>query len=332
MYIIIKSKLKNHTKELAIVLGTIIFWFVLLTAIIIIKYKPVYEIKIGEEIVGYIENKESFESRILEEIIKQEGKNIEYVSLNQVPEYEQKLLNRNTETNEDKIIEKLKSDYATITYKYYVVALDDENRAYVDTIEEAEEVVNKIKEEFNEEELNLQIITKYTENATELNFDSIEVAENNVKSKIEENIKQAEEEKERQNAIATINGINLSVLPVNGMITSRYGASSSIRRSTHTGLDIACSSGTDIKVVSKGTVTFAEYNGSYGNLVKVDHGNGIETWYAHCSKIYAKVGQEVKAGDVIAAVGSTGNSTGPHLHLEIRINGQTVNPQNYLYN
>lgn len=332
MYIIIKSKLKNHTKELAIVLGTIIFWFVLLTAIIIIKYKPVYEIKIGEEIVGYIENKESFESRILEEIIKQEGKNIEYVSLNQVPEYEQKLLNRNTETNEDKIIEKLKSDYATITYKYYVVALDDENRAYVDTIEEAEEVVNKIKEEFNEEELNLQIITKYTENSTELNFDSIEVAENNVKSKIEENIKQAEEEKERQNAIAIINGINLSVLPVNGMITSRYGVSSSIRRSTHTGLDIACSSGTDIKVVSKGTVTFAEYNGSYGNLVKVDHGNGIETWYAHCSKIYAKVGQEVKAGDVIAAVGSTGNSTGPHLHLEIRINGQTVNPQNYLYN
>ncbi len=331
MHIIIKSKLKNHTKELAIVLGTIIFWFVLLTAIIIIKYKPAYEVKIGQEIVGYIESKEDFENRILEEIIKQEGKNIEYISLNQVPEYEQKLLNRKIETKENEILEKLKTEYTTITYKYYVVALNDENRAYVDTIEEAEEVINKIKEEFKDEDLNLQVITKYTENTSELNFDTLEVAENNVKSKIEENIKQAEEEKERQNAIASINGINLAVLPVNGMITSRYGVSSSIRRSTHTGLDIACSSGTAIKVVSRGTVTFAQYNGSYGNLVKVDHGNGVETWYAHCSKIYTKVGQEVNAGDVIAAVGSTGNSTGAHLHLEIRINGQTVNPQNYLY-
>ena len=78
-------------------------------------------------------------------------------------------------------------------------------------------------------------------------------------------------------------------------------------------------------------VIFAENNGSYGNLVKIDHGNGVETWYAHCSKIYTKVGAQVKAGDVIAAVGSTGNSTGPHLHLEIRIDGTAINPQKYLY-
>ena len=79
-------------------------------------------------------------------------------------------------------------------------------------------------------------------------------------------------------------------------------------------------------------VTFASYNGSYGNLVKVDHGNGVETWYAHTSKMLVKAGDAVKAGDVIAKVGSTGNSTGPHLHLEIRINGEHVDPQDYLYN
>lgn len=107
---------------------------------------------------------------------------------------------------------------------------------------------------------------------------------------------------------------------------------SRIRVSTHTGLDIAATTGTPIKVVADGTVTFAQYNGSYGNLVKIDHGEGVVTWYGHTSKMYVKVGQKVKAGDIIAAVGSTGNSTGPHLHLEIRINGEHVNPQDYLYN
>ena len=69
----------------------------------------------------------------------------------------------------------------------------------------------------------------------------------------------------------------------------------------------------------------------YGNLIIIDHGNGITTYYGHCSKLYKKEGQKVKAGDVIAAVGNTGNSTGSHLHFEIRKNGVYVNPANYLY-
>ena len=316
---------------MAIVLGAIIFGFVLITAIIIIKYKPAYEVKIGGEIVGYILDDLAFKDRIDEEIINQEGRNIEYVSLDEVPEYEKKLVTKDTLLQEEEILTKLKDEYTTITYKYYIVALNDENKAYVDTLDEAEEVVNAIKSEYQDDELNLQIITKYTQRESEVKCDTLEVAENNIKSEVEEIKRQEKEEEERKNALAIINNIKLSVLPVTGTITSRYGVSSSIRRSTHTGLDIACSSGTDIKVTSKGTVTFAAYNGSYGNLVKVDHGNGVETWYAHCSKIYVKVGQEVEAGDVIAAVGSTGNSTGPHLHLEIRIDGQAVNPQDYLY-
>ncbi len=104
-----------------------------------------------------------------------------------------------------------------------------------------------------------------------------------------------------------------------------------MRKSSHTGLDIAASTGTPIKVVASGTVTFASNKGSYGNVVKVNHGNGIETWYAHTSKMYVSEGQKVEAGTVIAAVGSTGNSTGPHLHFELRMNGQHVNPQKYLY-
>ena len=179
--------------------------------------------------------------------------------------------------------------------------------------------------------MNLTILEKYTQNEEEVNTQEVEIAKTDVQEKVDEVIEQKEEQ-ERIDAMPDVNGIKLATAPITGTITSRYGVSSSIRSSRHTGLDIAAAKGTPIKVVSDGTVTFAKYNGSYGNLVKVDHGNGVETWYAHTSKMYVKVGEQVKAGDVIAAVGSTGNSTGPHLHFEIRINGEHVNPQLYLYN
>lgn len=326
MYIILKPKLLYCTKEMAKVITIIISGFLLILAMIFIKYKPVYEVTVAGEKLGYIENLNQFKSSIEDEIIHQEGRNIANVSLIEEPTYEIKLLTRTNHSNEQEIIEKLKSSNMVITYKYYEVALNNKTKAYVDTLEDAQQVVNEIKAEFadNELELNLEIDEKYTKDLEEINTDSLEVAETTVETA-------AQEIKEESEAIAIINNVKVSVLPVSGKITSRYGESSSIRRSTHTGLDIACSTGTDIKVVSSGTITFASKQGSYGNLVKVNHGNGIETWYGHCSKIYAKVGDEVKAGDVIAAVGSTGNSTGPHLHFEIRVDGNTVNPQNYVY-
>ena len=105
--------------------------------------------------------------------------------------------------------------------------------------------------------------------------------------------------------------------PIQGIITSRFGARS---RGLHTGLDVATSSGTPVKAAAGGVVEYAGYKGSYGNLVVIDHGGGIETYYAHCSKIYVNAGESVAQGQVISAVGSTGNSTGPHLHIEIRVN------------
>ena len=218
-----------------------------------------------------------------------------------------------------------------ITYKYYEIALNNETIESVNTIEEAEELVNDIKVNNTEKELDLSIKEKYTQNVEEVKTTEIEVAKTSIQGKIEEII-QKQKEQERINNLPDVNGIKLAVKPISGIITSRYGVSSSLRKSTHTGLDIAAKTGTPIKVVADGTVTSASYSGSYGNLVKVDHGNGVETWYAHNSKMYVKAGQKVTAGDTIAAVGSTGNSTGPHLHLEIRINGVHVNPQNYLYN
>ena len=88
--------------------------------------------------------------------------------------------------------------------------------------------------------------------------------------------------------------------------------------------------GTPIHAAASGTVVFAAMKGAYGNLIVIQHDESVETYYAHCSAIYVKVGDEVTINDTISAVGSTGNSTGLHLHFEVRINGRCVNPLPYL--
>jgi len=94
----------------------------------------------------------------------------------------------------------------------------------------------------------------------------------------------------------------------------------------HNGTDFALSSGKNIYAAESGTVSYAGYCGGYGRLVKIEHDNGMQTCYAHCSEILVSQGQYVERGDVIALVGSTGNSTGPHLHFEVVENGSSVDP------
>jgi len=122
-------------------------------------------------------------------------------------------------------------------------------------------------------------------------------------------------------------------LPSSKKVVSQYG----MRRhpilkkyKMHTGIDIDGDKGDSIVAANKGTVIIAKWQNGYGNTVVVDHGGGISTLYAHCSKILVKVGAEVKAGQVIAKVGSTGLATGPHLHFEVRKDGKTKNPLDYI--
>lgn len=118
--------------------------------------------------------------------------------------------------------------------------------------------------------------------------------------------------------------------PYYGTITARFGSRGSRWATTHTGIDYAGRTGDAIKAADGGTVTYAGWNGSYGKMVKISHGNGLETWYAHMSSIYVKSGQKVAKGATIGALGSTGNTTGPHLHFEVRKNGVAKNPSNYV--
>ena len=314
-------KLKFYTKEALKLFNITLIAFGFIIAIVLMKYKPMYEVKISGEKLGYVKNKSALTEKIVNNIENYQGKNIDKVNLNKTPDYELKLVEKTKENNENEIIVALQKE-VDITYKYYEIASNNETIEKVDSQETANQVINEV-EAVADEDLALTVNKKTTKEIEEMKMNTVEVAKENIINKLDI---------DTTVPISKVNGIKITTLPVTGTITSRYGVSSRIRSSTHTGLDIAATNGTPIKVIANGTVTFADKKGAYGYLVKVDHGNGVETWYAHTSKMFVKAGQIVKAGDVIANVGSTGNSTGPHLHLEVRVNGVHVNPQDYLYN
>lgn len=123
----------------------------------------------------------------------------------------------------------------------------------------------------------------------------------------------------------------LFLWPVQGTITSPFGYRYIFGETNfHRGLDIAAPMGTAINAAADGTVTFAGVRGTYGNLVVITHDNGFVTYYAHCSKILVEVGDEVTQGTPVAAVGSTGRSTGPHCHFEVRYENEPIDPLFYL--
>lgn len=138
-----------------------------------------------------------------------------------------------------------------------------------------------------------------------------------------------ESEKKLQTYIETFP----TLWPADGRISSPFGYRSDPMNSMekkHEGIDIAAQYGDDIRASANGKVTFSGTNGNYGKCVIINHGNGITTLYGHASSLLVKEGQTVKKGDVIAKVGSTGKSTGPHLHFEVRVNGTPDDPLKYL--
>lgn len=125
-------------------------------------------------------------------------------------------------------------------------------------------------------------------------------------------------------------GTGRFIWPVRGRISSPFGWRwSRYGREYHRGVDIAAPYGTPVMAADSGTVTFRGWSGGYGRLIIIEHGNGYSTYYAHLSSYSVKLGQAVKKGAVIGRVGSSGRSTGPHTHFEIRKNGEPVNPLNY---
>lgn len=321
--------------KLTILIAVSIFLIICAVALF---FKPIYSVTINGEAVGYSKDKSKLQAKINKYIESGEGgenSNIAFVQVDNMPEYKLCLLKRNIVTNDDEIFEKIKQS-GVVYYKYYTIMEGEEEKAYVSDFSQAEEIVTKLKEKDSNNIDQITILELYDTDLKDFAEVEATVAALYQQKVVEVKKVATTKSTGTVNTSTSISynkptlGINL-IRPVSGIITSRFGAASSRRVSKHTGLDIAASTGTKIKACAGGTVTFSGYKGSYGYMVVINHGNGVETYYGHCSKLYVTAGQKVNQGDIIAAVGNTGNSTGPHLHLEIRVNGVAYNPQNYLY-
>ena len=311
----------------------------ILFTVILIRYNILFKVTINGEAIGYVTNKYEIEEEI-NNYIESEEEGVAFRNLEVETEYEPKFVS-NQSSNKEEVLEKIKENIST-TYTAYGITIDDEIKTYVGTEEEADKIVADLQDEYKDKlALNIGVkqifekekidTVKETVAISKLKTENIDVKV----AQIEEEAKKVEEAKKAEESsnktTTTNNKVVVAVRPISGgKITSRFGERSSVRSSAHTGLDLAAPTGTTIKAAASGKVIFAGYKGSYGYMIKIECDNGYEMWYAHCSKLYVSAGVRVSAGDKIAAVGSTGNSTGSHLHFEIRKNGKALNPQNYL--
>ncbi len=200
--------------------------------------------------------------------------------------------------------------------------LNDQKELFVQLKDQNKQAMNNKLEVTQKKQKELEII-QGSRNELEKALDELE----QTSKQIEAEIRQYQEKNQ------TTLGTGKYIWPVRGHIVQNFGWRMHPilrRRQYHTGLDIAIEYGTPILAADSGVVIFAGYNGGYGKMLLIDHGSGFSTLYGHASALLVDKGQTVVKGQIVAKVGTTGLSTGPHLHFEIRKNGTPVNPRDYL--
>ena len=186
-------------------------------------------------------------------------------------------------------------------------------------------ILEQKTEEVNTQELQEQQLPERKIQQTTSRSKKLSMREENV---IKEQKESEKEIKEQQVEQITEERIIEFIRPlIGGQISSNYGYRG---KELHTGVDTAIAMNSEIFASASGVVSFVGWSGGYGKLVIIDHENGYQTYYAHCNAFNVELEQEVAQGDIIAFVGTTGRSTGYHLHFEIRQNGQILNPNNYI--
>lgn len=328
-------------------LGTLRFiFFTILTLVLIFSavlvtvlntYKPTVKAYIEGKFVGYFSSEQQFDE-VYNDLVT-EKQNIDSnvkVYLESEPTFETSYT-RDSLIAKQNVYTNLRAEMKT-EYTVYQVAVDGENKMKFDTQDEADKYADNLKTEVSK--LNVEVKEEKVEDKGEIT--TVERADSILKDIVDRN-KPVETPtatvSKTTNTTSTSNVTTAATIGATSVQATGGGVWPTVNRrincqymgySGHTGIDLGGAVGTAIYAYKSGTVTFAGWGSGYGLHVKIDHGNGITTYYAHCSELFVSVGQQVSEGQMIAKIGMTGYTTGPHLHFEVRINGVPVNPYPYI--
>ena len=295
--------------------------------------------------MGLVSDKDKFEKDI-KDTLEDVHEPVVSATLAEKPRYSLRLVDKeDIDVDDDYVFAKIEEKIEK-KYRYYNLKEDDKLLAKVSTKEEKDKLIEELKKDKNvkdikveEEETKENYIISYEE-AKQLAFSTAENIENDkkekdVKTKIEKQNTNIIKNIRKGGTVSTSSSSNASAML--GSLSFRRPLNSSrisagyLGYPGHRGIDFPSPQGTPVMAAEAGTVTTVLYsNKSYGNRVIIDHGNGISTLYGHNSTISVSLGQKVSKGQTIAGVGSTGRSTGNHVHFEIRINGKPINPTSYV--
>lgn len=309
------------------------------------KFKFVYMVEMGGVELGLVNDKDKFEKDVKDTLENLEEPVVS-AKLQENPKYSLRLVDKDDIDVDDNYVFAKVEEKIEKTYRYYNIKEDDKLLAKVSTTEEKDNLLKELEEakqvkdlKVEEEQTKEYYIISYEE-AKQLASTNVDNIENEKRSKLEKE----KIEKRNTNIVKNIrrggtvsasSSSNASAML--GSLSFRRPLNSSrvsagyLGYPGHRGIDFPSPQGTPVMAAESGTVTTVMYsNKSYGNRVIIDHGNGISTLYGHNSTIGVSLGQKVSKGQTIAGVGSTGNSTGNHVHFEIRINGKPINPTSYV--
>ena len=295
--------------------------------------------------MGLVSDKDKFEKDI-KDTLEDVHEPVVSATLAEKPRYSLRLVDKeDIDVDDDYVFAKIEEKIEK-KYRYYNLKEDDKLLAKVSTKEEKDKLTEELKKDKNvkdikveEEETKENYIISYEE-AKQLAFSTAENIENDkkekdAKTKIEKQNTNIIKNIRKGGTVSTSSSSNASAML--GSLSFRRPLNSSrisagyLGYPGHRGIDFPSPQGTPVMAAEAGTVTTVLYsNKSYGNRVIIDHGNGISTLYGHNSTISVSLGQRVSKGQTIAGVGSTGRSTGNHVHFEIRINGKPINPTSYV--